>query len=254
MSKQETQVIKGIAILMMLFLHLFNQGQEVAALHHLFWVGDAPLVEVLTRAANPVSFYLFCGGYGLYYVYRRGADKHHYTRVLKLFVHYWLVLLVFVTLGHYIAAPGVYPGSLKTLIYNVTGFYTTWNGECWFLLPYVLLSLSSKRLFAWMGRYRTRYVLAVTFFINLCVGYVISRYGSKYLYTNPYLYLPVLYLNLLFAFTLGAMAMRTGVIDRWRAVYAGLAHKQTGVHTYIHCCPRKKLTIMYNTLYISSFF
>ena len=37
MSKQETQVIKGIAILMMLFLHLFNQGQEVAALHHLFW-------------------------------------------------------------------------------------------------------------------------------------------------------------------------------------------------------------------------
>lgn len=68
MSKQETLIIKGIAILMMLFLHLFNNG-SANQLQHLLWIDNQPFLQILTRAANPIFFFCFCGGYGLYYTY-----------------------------------------------------------------------------------------------------------------------------------------------------------------------------------------
>ena len=213
MTKEESQIIKGLAIVLMIFLHLFNGYERTVDLSNLIWIDEIPLVHMLARAANPVSFYLFCGGYGLYFVYKRGKDKHHYSRIMKLYIHYWIVLLFFVPLGHYLTNSSTYPGSFLSIIYNVTGFYTTWNGECWFLLPYALISLTSPRLFSIMDRFRVRYVLIFTLFVNLACGYVISRYGNLYLYTNPYLYLPVLYLSLIFPFTLGAMAQKTKLLE-----------------------------------------
>lgn len=43
MSKQETLIIKGIAISMMLFLHLFNKES---------------VYQFLTRTANPIFYFV----------------------------------------------------------------------------------------------------------------------------------------------------------------------------------------------------
>lgn len=50
--------MKGVAILLMLFLHLFNQEDNVALCHNLLFVDGMPLVLILSRAANPVAFLL----------------------------------------------------------------------------------------------------------------------------------------------------------------------------------------------------
>ena len=63
-SKEQSTIIKSVAISMMLFLHLFN-GQHTDLCTNLFYVGDVPLALWLTRACNPVSFFLLLSGYGL---------------------------------------------------------------------------------------------------------------------------------------------------------------------------------------------
>ena len=122
---------------MMVFLHLFNNRELVATLHNFFYVGELPLVNFLSRASNPVALFLILGGYGLYAVYQRGEDKHHYSRIVKLYLHYWLILFIFVSIGHFFFNADQYPGSRTDIFLNLKGLRCTWNFECWFLLPYL---------------------------------------------------------------------------------------------------------------------
>lgn len=212
MAKQETQVMKGIAILLMLFLHLFNQQGNLAMCDAFLYVGSSPLLAYLVRAANPVSFFLILGGYGMYCVWQKG-DKHRWSRVLKLMANYWLVLLVFVCIGHFLF-PDRYPGGWMKVLGNVTAFDTSYNGEMWFLFPYVCLTLLSPWLFNLCERFRVRYVLLVSFLISLGTSFIISRYGDQYLYRNMWVYNPFLIVHLSFAFLLGAMAAKCNFFDR----------------------------------------
>ena len=92
MTKEQTTYIKGIAILMMLFLHLFNHwnpGEYSAWLY----IGDRPLVNIIARACSPVGIFLMLSGYGLHYVYVRnklslkGASKAPVEDLYTLLAH-----------------------------------------------------------------------------------------------------------------------------------------------------------------------
>ena len=206
MTLQESQIMKGVAILLMLFLHLFNQQGNVALCDTFIYIGDTPLLTYLVRAANPVSFFLILGGYGMYCVWQKG-DKHRWSRIWKLMLHYWIVLLVFVSIGYFLH-PDRYPGGWLKVIGNVTAFDTSYNGEMWFLFPYICLTLLSPWLFKFCERFRVRYVLLVSFVISLGTSFIISRYGAQYLYYNMWVYNPFLIVHLSFAFLLGAMACK----------------------------------------------
>ena len=82
MSKQETQIIKGIALLMMLWLHLFSNVEQTQTCTNLIYIDGLPLASILARACPPVGFFIFWGGYGLYYTYRKGNDKHYLSRIV----------------------------------------------------------------------------------------------------------------------------------------------------------------------------
>ena len=234
MSKQETLIIKGIAILMMLFLHLFNNG-FANQLQHCFWIDNQPFLHILTRAANPISFFCFCGGYGLYYTYQRGKDTHHYSRILKLYVHYWIVLLIFVPLAHFITSKYTYPGNIQTILYNVTGLEASWNMECWFLLPYALLSLTSKKMFSWMDKVRVRYVLGFTLLLYGIAGYILTKNGSKlYPFQYPFINLLILYLYLLFPFTIGAMTLRTQILTKLRVSFQAITSDRRFIQPFLY--------------------
>ena len=57
MTKQETQIMKGVEILLMIFLHLFNQMSNVELCRSFIYIGDIPFVYWLSAAANPVAFF-----------------------------------------------------------------------------------------------------------------------------------------------------------------------------------------------------
>lgn len=73
MSKEYTNYLKGVAILMMLFLHLFQHIEWDMSLSSIFHIKDIPLVYYIARMCNPVPFFLILSGYGLYAVYTKSG-------------------------------------------------------------------------------------------------------------------------------------------------------------------------------------
>lgn len=65
-SKEKSVILKGIAIMMMVFLHLFNTDSQAELYTSLFSINGHPLTQCFARACNPVGMYLFLSGYGLY--------------------------------------------------------------------------------------------------------------------------------------------------------------------------------------------
>lgn len=145
MTKDETLMIKGVAILLMIFGHLFNQWDEVAHMHHLLTIDGEPLVKILMHLSSPMHIFLMAGGYGMYMVWKKG-DTNRWRRIIKLIVHYWVILIVFLTLGHFLK-PEIYPGRVSELVGNFLGINTSYNHEMWFLFPYIVLGLISPFIF-----------------------------------------------------------------------------------------------------------
>lgn len=215
-DRNESNRIKGAAILLMLFLHLFNRMENVSLCTNFVFVGDVPLVNVLTRAANPVAFFMIMSGYGLYIVTKKG-DKNRFSRLVRLYINYWLILIVFLCIGYFVN-PERYPGSISEIVLNLTSLSCSYNGEYWFLFPYVVLALCFPLLLRWWEKWRCRYVLMLTFALNLCTSFVISRYGDEYLYNNKLLYNPFLCVHLMFSLALGYAAARCELFRQYEKI------------------------------------
>lgn len=145
MTKQESLIVKGLAILMMLFLHLFNSIENCNLCENFIMIGEIPLVNFLSRAANPVAFLLFISGYGLYFSNKSNngrSNTKNLKRILKLYIHFWFILTFFLSVGIFLR-PEKYPGSLFEIIGNYTSFVYNYNAEYWFLFPYAILALAS---------------------------------------------------------------------------------------------------------------
>lgn len=125
------------------------------------------------------------------------------------------------TIGHFIR-PAAYPGSFFKILSNVTGYEATYNGEMWFLLPYVILSACSKPLFDFLKRFKAWIVVCGTLVIHLATSFCISRYGVLFFYSNYWAYDPLLVLHLLFNLCLGAMAARSNFFEKLKAYVANI--------------------------------
>ena len=177
MSKEQTSIFKGIAILMMLWLHLFNNPNIVDSCVPLFFIGNIPFVHLLTRICSPVEIFIILSGYGLHYVYRRGdlGFKKQGGRLLKLFSFYWLTLLIFVSIGSFVN-PAKYPGDIWVVIGNVTSYSNSYNTETWFLFPYMLTSLTALWIFRIQSKLGNALSLVLSAILYFCSVYIISRY------------------------------------------------------------------------------
>lgn len=218
MTKQETQIMKGVAILLMIFLHLFNQMSNVELCRSFIYIGDIPFVYWLSAAANPVAFFLILSGYGMHFIHVRGkGDIHRWNRIGKLYLH-WGGILVLFTIPSFIYT-GRYYVDFQQIISNYTAFNTPWYGEGWFLFPFICLSLLSPWIFKLTDRYKVRWILPISFLLGTCTSFIISRYGAQYLYKNHWLYNPFLILHLAPSFIFGAMLQRTGFIHKMQEKY-----------------------------------
>lgn len=240
-SKSQSQALKGCALFMMVFLHLFNQTSNLQTTFSLCEVDGVPLVNFMSRGMGPVEFYLFLSGYGLYYICksRKLTGGGNLARLAKLIIIYWLSLLVFVTIGHFIK-PEVYPGNVLTWVQNITAFRTTYNGEAWFLFPYILTSLTCVGLFKLLDRFRGLkvFIVCVGLYIGSC--FLISRYYASFFDSHYAVYHVVLYLEFLLPFMLGSIFCK----------YAN--NEQSGIlRRFFNSIPQWLLILSLLLLYIS---
>lgn len=73
-SKDNSTLLKGIVIIMMIFLHSFNKNHTDLCTN-LLYVGDLPFAKWLSNACGPVDFFILFSGYGLAYTYDQKGLK-----------------------------------------------------------------------------------------------------------------------------------------------------------------------------------
>lgn len=200
MSKQESALIKGIAILLMMFYHL-DDIRGVA-------LGE--FEQIILNASYPITYFLFVSGYGLYYAHRNDRLSVRYItkRSLKLYISFWLVISIFAYgLGSWIRSD-VYPGNIYTIITNLIGWRWDYNLFTWFLLPYVVLTFLSKWLCRFLDRFGFAISLGITFLLSKGASFLIARYFESYFQYHYCIYHPILVLQQTCGFMIGACFAR----------------------------------------------
>ena len=155
MTKEESLQLKGIAIMMMLWLHLFGTDKAILAeTTKILYINDSePFIYAMRKFGRMcVVFYTFLGGYGLAKVYQRNATvkglgivtgMKNGKRVWTLFKSYWLVMTIFILIATLLQAER-YPGNIMEIALNITALDITYNDTLWFLFPYALLTLFAQ--------------------------------------------------------------------------------------------------------------
>lgn len=91
-TREESKIMQGVAILMMIFVHLFNPG--------LISEYTDTFVGICARGQNPVPLYTFLSGFGLWCVYSRATkDKQRLMRCVRLYARYWLIAACFIVIS-----------------------------------------------------------------------------------------------------------------------------------------------------------
>lgn len=207
-SKDKSTLMKGIVIIMMVFLHLFNDN-HTAECTNLLYIGDVPFAKWLSNACGPVPFFLLFSGYGLAFTYERKGlfFSGQLRRIFKLYVHYWIILTVFLIIGWYMY-PDRYPGTWWRLLINVLAWKTDYNHSMWFLFPYCLVALTSRNIIQTIDKLGYLKSVVLSAVINFGACYIISRYHATMLADFGFLSLCVVYLQFLYPFTVGVVFYR----------------------------------------------
>lgn len=223
---RQSNQLKAIAILMMLCLHLFNRDHK-GLFEPLLFIGKQPLsyyISLFCDACVPV--FAFVSGYGLYYKYQQDSSvfgRDNFKRLKKLYLNYWIIILIFpVILGLILKFPG-YPGSWEKLVLNLSGLIPSYNGAWWFFTIYVLFVCTSSFWF-----YLLEKLNPILYFSLLLIVYVAFFYFRIHRVWVGFNFSPVIdtaiqnliyFFCTLFQFMLGAFALRY----RWNTAFNKLS-------------------------------
>lgn len=150
LSRKDTKMTQGLAIVSMVVLHLFcRKGADVYGTP-LLWINDTtPFVYYLGFLAEIcVPMYCLCSGYAHY---RLGETngltvKRNSKRLLKFLINFWIVLVVFSIVGLIVKSQDI-PVSFTEFLGNLFLYRLSYNGAWWFVATYVLLVSLSFPLF-----------------------------------------------------------------------------------------------------------
>lgn len=147
LSKRDTQMTKGLAIVFMVLLHLFCRVDDLP--YECIKIGGVPLVYYIGLISDCcVAIYCFCSGYALEIINQKITDSKQYyinriKSLFKLLINYWIILILFSIIGLIIKNDSI-PISFTHFVKHFFLLEKSYNGAWWFLLTYVLLILISK--------------------------------------------------------------------------------------------------------------
>ena len=154
-TKDDTTLMKGLAILLMLAHHLWGFGDRL--------VSELPMISVTARGMEftgliggygkiCVSMFMFLGGFGTYLWYTR-EKADWFSKIRKLYLSYWKVFFVFVPIGFLLTI--IRGGGqrdycadtvichvfdefhLSQFLANLIGIASDYNREWWFFGSYL---------------------------------------------------------------------------------------------------------------------
>lgn len=176
-NKETSKILKGIAILMMVFLHLFNRDSQIDLYDSCFFINGHPLAQCFARACNPVGMFLFLSGYGMFYSFKRKNPLGGVKRVVSLYLGLWVTYAIFIPICSLCINDNKYPGTFLECMSNFFAYTNSWNHTTWFILPFALIIISSTYLFSMM---KTTKHVSIVFIISLMLYYCVAIIYGKY--------------------------------------------------------------------------
>ena len=210
LTLNETKVIKGVAILLMLIHHFFsfpdwiNSGNEFIGIPFLessieFYIG------IFGKMC--VTIFLFLTGYGLFYSYQKKDAYQHSLQKLGLFlINYWLILcLIFIPLQ---LLNSSFEFSLKGFALNLVGLRKDYIMFSWYVrlqIAIVIVFPLLKRLIKTNLIQSMVYGICIPVMLRIVVTTLINRVsilsGNTFLdlFKEFLVYLPFLINGYIFA-------------------------------------------------------
>lgn len=155
LNKNHTKMLQGLAILMMLYHHLFSTPEALGVEYSsLLKFGDVNIeLHMAWFFKICVAIYAFVSGYGLYKSFANSKAgkslsfweilKSDYVIVLKklfsFYTVYWLVFIIFVPIGFVFYDKQF---NIKEFVMNFLGIESTYNGAWWYVLQYLKMLLT----------------------------------------------------------------------------------------------------------------
>lgn len=164
MTKQDSLIIKGIAILLMMIHHLFAFPDRIVMSSYipLFYINNTSIEYYIgVFGAICVSIFIFISGYGLFISYK---SKKIYKRIFKFYKNFFVIFIIFVSIGIRL---GLIQISLKRIIGNLLMVSSSINGEWWFVQVYILLLIIYPLIHKIVLKYNSIVVLIISIFIYL---------------------------------------------------------------------------------------
>lgn len=231
-SKRDTKIIKGVAICLMLYHHLFAYPMKVVdgnIFISLYTFGETTLSTYIGQFGRIcLPMFVFLSGYGIYLSSRKCEDVQGLVlrQMLGLYRSFWKVFFIFVPLS--VLVFGIRPQPVqRELIYNFLGLSYSFNKEWWFITPYVLLLLvfPAVRLFVERKNATLYSDLLLVVLLNGFYHYVLPEIMKLGIFT--YLVESVFWehinvmLGLLPGFMVGCIFARYGVLDTVKSRMGG---------------------------------
>lgn len=206
-TRTTTAELKGLAISLMLFLHLFHGSDTITKYTSFCYIGHDTLTHILSSLCNPVYAFTFLSGYGLFIAYSSQGRLNVWQRLNALYLKYWLSLIIFVFMGYCLGLGDKYPGSWLIILENVTSWKTSYNGTIWFLFPYSVLLIASPKIFYFLNSIHRIWSYVAVFLLFVVCSMLLHWYGS-FLISNHPLYVIEHIAELLIPFIIGMIFVR----------------------------------------------
>lgn len=174
-TKRDSKMLKGVAILSMLMLHLFCRKENLPYTP-LLWVGNTSLIYYFGLFGDIcVAIYCFVSGYAHYMQSSETELQCRWKHLLRFLIQFWTVAAVFSLIGIFSGNP-VIPGSIKEFLLNCLTIKNSYNGAWWYANTYILLVALQPLSCRFVRRCQVWAVLPFAF-IFYTVGYGIRFWG-----------------------------------------------------------------------------
>lgn len=192
LTKDYSNMMKGVAVLLMIIHHLWGFPCRVPGLHILHVEEQIGIASKIC-----VSIFMFLSGYGLYYTFKKNGTVRVTKRLKAIYERFWKVFFVFVPLGFLFFDRSFH---LQEFLLNLLCLDDSYNLEWWFMGTYIelvlvlplVLRMEDKRCFLIV-------VLAIAILLR-CLSELFelnSGGAASHIHQFGY-YFPVFYLGVFF--------------------------------------------------------
>lgn len=195
-SRDDTKVVKGVAVLLMILLHCFAFPDRIGKYSQIITTGIMIHGETLLYAISQfgiicLSIFTFLTGIGMYKQYSNKGEYSISKKIISFYKEYWKVFLIFIPIGflffgrqgEFCDQKSVYEifnnFSLEKLIKDFLGLESNYNREWWFIRTYFFSMILGFIYIKLMAKCKTFWAeFLVIVMISIFINRIVPNMGS----------------------------------------------------------------------------